>query len=74
MHVPGKATDGQQGAVIYNYNNIDTYRFVEPVTATTTAKKPFVNWKWLGLGLGGVLILLGGMFFLSRRIKPRETE
>ena len=74
VHVPSEAGGGQQGAVIYSYNNIDTYRFVEPVTATTTAKKPFVNWKWLGLGLGGVLILLGGMFFLSRRIKPRETE
>ena len=42
--------------------------------AATPAKPPLVNWKWLGIGLGGTLILLGGMWFLSRRIKPRETK
>ncbi|HZL63776.1 MAG TPA: ABC transporter substrate-binding protein [Thermoleophilia bacterium] len=74
VHVPGDAPGGQQGAVLYSYNNIDTYRFVEPLATTTAAKKPFVNWKWLAFGLGGTLILLGGMWYLSRRIKPKETE
>jgi len=75
VHVPGAAPDGQQGAVIYNYNNIDTYRFVEPkAAAATTAKKPLVNWGWLAAGLGGALIMLGVMFWLSRHIKPRQEE
>ena len=34
VHVPGDAGGEQQGAVLYSYNNIDTYRFVEPKTAT----------------------------------------
>ena len=75
VHVPSEAPGGQQGAVIYNYNNIDTYRFVEPKTAATaTAKKPLVNWTWLAVGIGGALILLGVMFFLSRHIRPRQEE
>ncbi len=75
VHVPGEAPGGQQGAVIYNYNNIDTYRFVEPKTAATaTEKKPLVNWTWLAVGIGGALILLGVMFFLSRHIRPRQEE
>ena len=75
VHVPGAAPGGQQGAVIYNYNNIDTYRFVEPKAAVAAAvKKPFVNWTWLAVGLGGVLIMLGVMFWLSRHIKPRQEE
>ena len=36
VHVPGNLTGEQQGAVLYSYNNIDTYRFVEPVAATTS--------------------------------------
>ena len=35
VHVPGDAIGEQQGAVLYSYNNIDTYRFVEPKAATT---------------------------------------
>jgi ABC-type transport system substrate-binding protein len=75
VHVPGEAPGGQQGAVIYNYNNIDTYRFVEPkAAAATTAKKPLVNWTWLAVGLGGALVMLGVMFWLSRHMKPRQEE
>jgi peptide/nickel transport system substrate-binding protein len=33
VHVPGDAIGEQSGAVLYSYNNIDTYRYVEPVTA-----------------------------------------
>jgi hypothetical protein len=43
-------------------------------TGAAPTKKPFVNWKWLALGLGGTLILLVGMWFMSRRIKPKETK
>ena len=37
VHVPGNAHRRQQGAVLYSYNNIDTYRFVEPKAASTAA-------------------------------------
>ena len=75
VHVPREAPGGQQGAVIYNYNNIDTYRFVElKAAATATEKKPLVNWGWLAAGLGGMIVLLAIMYFLSRHIRPRQEE
>jgi peptide/nickel transport system substrate-binding protein len=76
VHVPGDAPGGQQGAVIYSYNNIDTYRFVEPrTTAAATEDQPLVNWRWLGIGLGGVVILLVIMFVLTRTMgKGRKEE
>ena len=62
--------------MIYSYNNIDTYRFVEPKVAAAAAEdKPLVNWKWLGVGLGGVLILVVIMFVLTRVFgKARREE
>ena len=67
VHVPGEAPGGQEGAVLYSYNNIDTYRFVEPKVAAAAAEdKPFVNWTWLAVGLGGMLVLLAIMFVLTR--------
>jgi len=66
VHVPSEAS-GQEGAVIYSYNNIDTYRFVEPKVAAETAEdEPAVNWGWLAAGLGGALVLLALMFVLTR--------
>jgi hypothetical protein len=38
---------------------------------TATADKPLVNWTWLATGLGGVIILLAVMFFLSRMFNSR---
>ena len=53
VHTPGDAPGGQEGSVIYNYNNIDTYRFVEPKVAAAAAEdQPLVNWKWLAVGIG----------------------
>jgi hypothetical protein len=67
VHVPGEAPGGQEGAVLYSYNNIDTYRFVEPKVAAAAAEdKPFVNWTWLAAGLGGALVLLAIMLVLTR--------
>ena len=64
---PERAAGGQEGAVIYSYNNIDTYRFVEPKVAAAAAEdEPMVNWKWLAVGLGGVLVLIVVMFLLTR--------
>ena len=76
VHTPTEAPGGQQGSVIYNYNNIDTYRIVAPkVAAAAEEKKPLVNWKWLGVGLGGVVILVVIMFVLTRVFgKARREE
>jgi peptide/nickel transport system substrate-binding protein len=76
VHVPGDATGGQQGAVLYSYNNIDTYRFVEPVTATaaTTESGSAVNWQWILIGVGGVVIILVVVWLVMRRRSRSETE
>ncbi len=75
VHSPTQAPGGQQGSVIYNYNNIDTYRFVAPKVAAAAEKKPLVNWKWLGIGLGGVILLVVIMFALTRMFgKARREE
>jgi len=73
--VPSEAPDGQEGAVIYSYNNIDTYRLVEPKVAEEAAEDvPLVNWTWLAVGLGGVLIMVVVMFILTRFFRRRQEE
>jgi peptide/nickel transport system substrate-binding protein len=74
VHAPSEAPGGQQGAVIYSYNNIDTYRFVAPKVAATATKKPLVNWKWLAIGLGGVIVMLVIMFLLTRVFRSGRRE
>jgi peptide/nickel transport system substrate-binding protein len=75
VHVPSEAPDGQEGAVIYSYNNIDTYRLVEPKAAEEAAEDvPLVNWTWLAVGLGGVLIMVVIMFILTRFFRRRQEE
>ena len=75
MHVPSEATGGQEGAVIYSYNNIDTYRFVEPKVAAAAAEdEPMVNWTWLAVGLGGAAVLLVIMYVFTRFFGNRRHE
>ena len=71
----GRRVGRAGGPVIYSYNNIDTYRLVEPKVAAETAEdEPLVNWKWLGIGMGGVVILIVVMFFLSRMFRGRQER
>ena len=76
VHTPSDAPGGQEGAVIYSYNNIDTYRFVEPKVAAATATKdePLVNWRWLAVGMGGVVVMIVIMFLLTRVFRNRREE
>jgi peptide/nickel transport system substrate-binding protein len=77
VHVPGDATGGQQGAVLYSYNNIDTYRFVAPVTTTATTTEssgPSVRWTWILIGLGGAIAVLVLWWLLQRRVGRKETD
>ncbi len=76
VHVPEEAAGGQEGAVIYSYNNIDTYRLVEPKVAAATAEEdePMVNWTWLAAGLGGAALLVVIMYVLTRFFGNRRNE
>ena len=75
VHVPGAAPGGQQGAVIYNYNNIDTYRFVEPKVSAAARREEAPRQLGLaGGGLGGMIVLLGVMFRLTRLFGSRRRE
>jgi hypothetical protein len=76
VHTPGDAPGGQEGSVIYSYNNIDTYRFVEPkvAAAAATEDEPLVNWKWLAVGMGGVVVMIVIMFLLTRVFRSRREE
>jgi hypothetical protein len=73
VNVPGEAPGGQEGPVLCSYSNIETYRFVDPKTATTAAKTA-VNWKWILLGIGGAVFLLAVMWLLQRRIQRKGDE
>jgi peptide/nickel transport system substrate-binding protein len=74
VHVPGRAPGGQQGAVLYSYNNIDTYRFVQLKAASAAATGSSANWTWIVVGVGGAIVLVGVLWLVQRRGRRRETE
>jgi peptide/nickel transport system substrate-binding protein len=75
VHVPGDATGEQQGAVLYSYNNIDTYRFVEQKTATIENTATSSNTTLIIVIVVVVLIVVGAALLLLRRARGRsETE
>jgi len=75
VHVPGRAPGGQQGAVLYSYNNIDTYRFAHlKVAGTTVTTGSSANVTWIVVGIGGAIVLLGVVWLVRRRGRRRETE
>jgi hypothetical protein len=71
--VPGDAPGDQNGSVLYSYNNIDTYRFVEPKgegeVAGTSSTTVIVAVVIVALAVAG------GATLLLRRGRGRaETE
>ena len=75
VHVPGDAPGGQQGAVLYSYNNIDTYRFVEQKVATAAATTPSGNTTLIIVIVVVALIVVVAAVLLLRRARGRaETE
>jgi peptide/nickel transport system substrate-binding protein len=75
VHVPGDATGEQQGAVLYSYNNIDTYRFVEPKTATIENTVASSDTTLIIVIVTVVLVVVGAALLLLRRARGRsETE
>ena len=75
VHVPGDATGAQQGAVLYSYNNIDTYRFVEPKTATAATTASSGNTTLIIVIVVVALVVVAAAVLLLRRARGRaETE
>ena len=75
VHVPGDATGEQQGAVLYSYNNIDTYRFVEATAATAAATTSSSNTTLYIVIVIVVLVVVVAALLLLRRARGRtETE
>ena len=72
VHVPGDSTTAQKGAVLYSYNNIDTYRFVaEKSTATATSSSS--STLLIVVIVVGVVIVLGAVLLLRRNRNRSET-
>jgi peptide/nickel transport system substrate-binding protein len=69
VHVPGEAVGEQQGAVLYSYNNIDTYRFVEPKVATAAEQSTGGSNTALivGIVIAVVVVVLIVVLLLRRR-------
>ena len=76
VHVPGDLTGEQQGAVLYSYNNIDTYRFVEPVatTASTAGSGSSSSTTWLIIGGIAAIVVIVVIVLLVRRGRGRAVE
>ena len=74
VQVPGDAAGGQQGAVLYSYNNIDTYRFVQPVAASATAESSSNTTTIVVVAVIAVVVVLGIVVLLLRRGGRAETE
>jgi uncharacterized membrane protein len=47
---------------------------VSPSQTPAPADEPFVNWTWLGLGLGGMIVMLVIMVFLTRIFAARQRR
>ncbi len=76
VHVPGDATGGQQGSVLYSYNNIDTYRLVEPkMGAVGTTSSSGGNTTLIIVVVAAVVVVAVAAVLLLRRGRGRaETE
>ncbi len=76
MHVPGGLTGEQQGAVLYGHDNIDTYRFVEPVaaTASTGGSGSSSSTTWLIVGGIAAIVVIVVIVLLVRRGRGRAVE
>ena len=72
MHVPSEALGGQNGVVLYSYNNIDTYRFVEPKTATEEASSSNSG-LIAGIVVAGLAVVAIVVLLLRRGRTKAET-
>jgi hypothetical protein len=69
---PEEVLGVQHGAVVCSSAVSDTSRIVGLEIAA--AAKPAVNWKWLIIGVGGVVVLLALMWLLQRGFQRRAPK
>ena len=74
VHVPGNATGEQQGAVLYSYNNLDTYRFVEPVSGAVSGSSSGDTTLMIAIVAGVLIVVVVAVLLLRRRSRRAETE
>jgi peptide/nickel transport system substrate-binding protein len=74
VHVPGDASEGQQGSVLYSYNNIDTYRFVEPKVATAQADNSSSTTVVTVVIIVVAVVCVALVLWLLRRRRPALEE
>jgi peptide/nickel transport system substrate-binding protein len=74
VHFPGEAIGGQDGAVLYSFNNVDTYRFVEPKTATEASGGGSNTALIVVIVLVVIVIALVVVLVWWRRSSRAETE
>ena len=72
VHVPGDSTSAQKGAVLYSYNNIDTYRFVSAKTAAA-ATSSSSSTLLIVVIVAAVVVVLAAVLLLRRSRGRSET-
>jgi peptide/nickel transport system substrate-binding protein len=67
--------EGYDGAAFYNYMNVDTYRFVEPATATAaTADDGADRTLLIVVGIVAAVIVVGLIVWMTARRRGRTVE
>jgi peptide/nickel transport system substrate-binding protein len=65
---------GYEGSAFYNYENIDTYRFVQPVTATSTSSGGSGSTIYIVIGVVAAAVVVGLLWTSQRRRRGRQLE
>jgi peptide/nickel transport system substrate-binding protein len=74
VHVPGNAIGDQSGAVLYSFNNIDTYRLVQPKVAVEEAAGGSSTTTIVVVVVAAAVIVLVLALLLARRRGARALE
>jgi peptide/nickel transport system substrate-binding protein len=74
VHFPGEAIGDQQGAVLYSFNNVDTYRFVQPKAAAEESGGGTSTVLIVVVVLVAIAVAVAAWMVLRRRGGRREEE
>ncbi len=75
VHFPGEAIGDQQGAVLYSFNNVDTYRFVQPKAAAEDASTGGTDTVLIAvIVVLAIAVAVAAWMVLRRRGGRREEE
>jgi peptide/nickel transport system substrate-binding protein len=75
VHFPGEAIGDQQGAVLYSFNNVDTYRFVQPKVAAEDASTGGTDTVLIAvIVILAIAVAVAAWLLVRRRGGGREEE